>query len=60
MAQLQYESDIKNSEKLAKIYGQPISPEVFAKKRKAQVINCMTKHLTGEKAGKGWSLAKDS
>lgn len=60
MAQPQYEADSKNSDKLAKIYGQPISPEAFAKKRKAQVINCMTGNLTGESTGKGWSLAKDS
>ena len=60
IAQAQYETDIKNSAKLAEIYGQPISPEVFAQKRKAQVVDCMTGKITGKGAGKGWLLAQDS
>ncbi|WP_312842891.1 hypothetical protein [Stutzerimonas nitrititolerans] len=60
IAQVQYATDIKNSAKLAEIYGQAISPEVFAQKRKAQVVDCMTGKITGKGTGKGWLLAQDS
>lgn len=59
-AQKQHETNIKNTDDLAKIYGQTISPEAFLILRKLHVIDCMAGDASAGTTGKGWSVVKGS
>lgn len=53
-----YQESIARSAQLSQLYGQALSPQVFAKMKRLQVSVCMAGDKASSSKGKGWTAVQ--